>query len=63
MLERKGRRVVLRCEEAEAQMPRAIPDYASVLHAPDIDAADAWTRSWEETSDELVPVEEREEQA
>lgn len=44
VIERKGRRVVLRCEEL---VESAIPDYSKVIKCPDPDQADLWTWDWD----------------
>ena len=44
VIERKGRRVVLRCEEPTLA---SIPDYSKVIQSPDADNADQWTWNWD----------------
>lgn len=44
VIERKGRRVVLRREEI---LTPDIPDYSLVLEAPTGDDADGWTWDWD----------------
>lgn len=62
VIERKGRRIVLRREEA-AGVAEARPDYGAMLRVADPDAADGW--GWEYGADgELAPREaEREPEA
>lgn len=44
VIERKGHRVVLRCEESA---PASIPDYSKAIQSPDVDNADQWTWNWD----------------
>lgn len=59
VIERNGRRIVLRREEetagAEAE---EVPDYSSLLQAPDADRADRWGWSWSGPEGDLVLEEE-----
>jgi hypothetical protein len=47
VIDRKGRQVVLRCEELKAQ---AIPDYSKVIRCLDGDEADQWSWRWDAES-------------
>ncbi len=47
VLERKGRRIVLRQEEAGRRRGQALPDYGAVLTAADVEHADEWTWEWQ----------------
>ena len=47
VVERKGRRVVLRCEDLElATEADGGSDYSALLRAPDLDRADRWRWAW-----------------
>jgi hypothetical protein len=57
VVERKGRRVILRCEEPElATEGDTFPDYSSLLRAPDVDCADHWGWAWGGPDRELTSV-------
>ena len=57
VVERKGRRVVLRAEEEEPGALRGEPmDYSDVLAAPEVDRADSWGWEWSE-QEGVTPVE------
>ena len=57
VLERKGRRLVLRCEDSKsATTEHHLPDYRKLLRAPDADQADQWTWEWQGPEQGLVPV-------
>lgn len=60
VIERKGRRIVLRREE-ERKTGQAVPlpDYSSLLDAADGDRADRWGWRWESGSGEVSPAEPR----
>ena len=48
VLERRGRRVVLRCEDAKGgQKSQSDIDYRKLLRVPDADHADEWTWEWQ----------------
>lgn len=54
VIERHGRRIVLRREDAEAGVARDQPDYRPLLSVPDAERADSW--GWEWSSEgELEP--------
>jgi antitoxin (DNA-binding transcriptional repressor) of toxin-antitoxin stability system len=55
ILERKGRRLVLRIDEAnsEAVLP-TVPDYKDLLRVPDADKADQWTWEWHGPGQDLT---------
>ena len=46
VVERKGRRLVLRREDAAARAPDPVPTYRDVLRVPDLDQADRWGWVW-----------------
>lgn len=51
MIERKGRRIVLRREE-EQERTGALPDYAALIRPlADVDRADGWSWEWVEEGD------------
>ena len=54
-IHRKGRRIVLRVEEAEGVGWDPAPDYADLLRVEDGDRADEWGWEWTEGGD-LSPV-------
>jgi len=57
VVERKGHRVILRCEEIEAEAETASgPDYRSLLRAPDLDQADGWGWEWGGPDRDLASV-------
>ena len=53
-LERNGRRIVLRSEEAEATASTGA-DYRALLRVPDAEEADRWSWEWAGPEQELVP--------
>lgn len=53
VIERHGRRIVLRREEPVAAAAADIPDYSKILRVRDLDRADQW--GWEWTADGLTP--------
>ncbi len=55
VLERNGRRIVLRCEDDEGAAP-AIPDYGALLQVPDAEEADRWGWGWTGPEQELRPT-------
>ena len=55
ILERKGRRLVLRIDEAASEVvPRTVPDYKDLLRVPEADNADQWTWEWHGPEQDLV---------
>ena len=46
VVERKGRRLVMRREDAAARAPDPVPTYRDVLRVPDLDQADGWGWVW-----------------
>jgi hypothetical protein len=55
VIERKGRRVVLRAEAAgESGAEPSLPDYQSLIQG-DVDRADDWCWEWSEPEGELEP--------
>jgi hypothetical protein len=55
-VERKGRRVILRAEEAaqpDAEEP--LPDYSALLSG-DVDEADGWSWEWPGPESEVEPI-------
>ncbi len=62
VIERKGRRIVLRREEARrARGARSAEDYRGLLEVPELERADAWGWEWKEAGADLVLREEPEE--
>jgi antitoxin (DNA-binding transcriptional repressor) of toxin-antitoxin stability system len=56
-IERGGRTIVL--QRAPAQEERGdVPDYSSLVHAPDLENADHWSWDWREPGAALEPVED-----
>jgi antitoxin (DNA-binding transcriptional repressor) of toxin-antitoxin stability system len=53
VIERHGRRIVLRREEQAEHGAAEVPDYSRILRVRDLDRADQW--GWEWTADGLVP--------
>jgi len=53
-IERGGRRIVLR-REAEESAGGELPDYSSLIQAPNLDKADEWGWSWSEEDGSLEP--------
>ena len=57
VVERKGRSVILRCEDLEAEAETANgPDYRPLLQAPDLDQADRWGWEWGGPDRDLTSV-------
>jgi hypothetical protein len=57
VVERKGRRVILRCEELErASQEDPTPDYSALLRAADVDSADRWGWAWAGPDREVTSV-------
>jgi hypothetical protein len=57
VLERKGRRLVLRREDSKSEtQDRNLPDYKKLLRAHDADLADEWTWEWHGPEQELTPT-------
>lgn len=55
VIERRGRRIVLLCEDQNEVGPsETTPDYGELLQVADADDADRWSWSWSE--DGLEPV-------
>ncbi len=48
VIERKGRRVVLRREAKDAMVMKDSPDYAALIRVADLEAADTWGWEWDE---------------
>lgn len=46
VVERKGRRLVMRREEAARRAPGPVPNYRDVLRVPNLDEADRWGWVW-----------------
>ena len=58
VIERKGRRIVLRREEEATEADSEdLPDYGSLLRARDAERADLWGWSWESESGDVTPAE------
>lgn len=55
VLERNGRRIVLRSEEDDA-VAAAIPDYRQLLQVSDAENADRWSWDWPGPEQDLVPT-------
>lgn len=55
VLERKGRRIVLRSEEDEATAAEP-SDYRQLLQLPDAEGADRWSWEWAGPGQDLVPT-------
>ena len=55
ILERKGRRVILRREDSERGLkdPKEL-DYRKLLRVPDADHADQWTWEWQGEEADLI---------
>jgi antitoxin (DNA-binding transcriptional repressor) of toxin-antitoxin stability system len=50
---RKGRRIVLRREDAAAGVERRLPDYGDIVRVSDADRADRWGWEWTGPEGEL----------
>lgn len=47
VIERRGRRIVVLCEDLEEAIPhKGAPDYSTLLQVPDADEADQWSWNW-----------------
>jgi antitoxin (DNA-binding transcriptional repressor) of toxin-antitoxin stability system len=56
VIERRGRRVILRRETVRRARARsAAPDYSGLLDVPDLDRLDRWTWEWNGPGEELRP--------
>jgi hypothetical protein len=60
ILERKGRRLVLRREELAMEKIGDVPDYGQLLRVPNAESADSWSWEWTDPGQELVPAKEDE---
>ena len=59
VIERNGRRVVLRAEEhSEASAAPRVPDYSKLLRG-DLDDADSWSWEWPGPEGDLEPIDGR----
>jgi antitoxin (DNA-binding transcriptional repressor) of toxin-antitoxin stability system len=55
VIERRGRRVLLRREEeAEARLAKRTKDYRKLLRVPEEESADAWSWEWSGPEDDLI---------
>jgi antitoxin (DNA-binding transcriptional repressor) of toxin-antitoxin stability system len=43
---RKGKRIVIRREDAARDARQKLPDYSAILQVRDVDSADAWGWEW-----------------
>lgn len=60
VMERKGRRIVLRCEERRRKGKSAsVPDYRKILGAVRVDDADCWGWEWSPATGNLRPKDTR----
>jgi antitoxin (DNA-binding transcriptional repressor) of toxin-antitoxin stability system len=56
VIERDGRRVVLRREPARPKgVAPAVPDYSRLLRVPNADRLDRWSWEWTGPGEELLP--------
>lgn len=56
VIERKGRRVVLRRETKGGDVAEEhVPDYGVLIRAKDVGQADAWTWEWDAETGDVVP--------
>ena len=62
VLERNGRRIVLRLEEAAEPEETAVPDYRELLHIEGAERADEWGWEWEAPGRDLGMVAEEPEE-
>jgi antitoxin (DNA-binding transcriptional repressor) of toxin-antitoxin stability system len=54
VIERRGRRIVVVCEDLEeGDSNKEAPDYSALLQVADLDQADEWTWSWSDDRLEL----------
>lgn len=60
VIQRKGRRIVLRREEEVPEREAELPDYGALLSAPDADRADEWGWDWPGPEEDLALREEDE---
>jgi hypothetical protein len=58
VLERNGRRIVLRLEEIPEQEEGEVPAYGDLLSVPEADRADEWGWEWEAPGRDLGMVAE-----
>ena len=58
VIERKGRRIVLRRENRSRSASKAVPDYGKLLRVPDAASADSWSWEWEGPESELRLVDD-----
>jgi antitoxin (DNA-binding transcriptional repressor) of toxin-antitoxin stability system len=56
VIERNGRRVILRRETVEAKSSNAAPDYSRLLRSPGADRADQWSWEWKGPGGHLAPA-------
>jgi antitoxin (DNA-binding transcriptional repressor) of toxin-antitoxin stability system len=61
VIERNGRRVILRREPARTkETARAVPDYSRLLRVPHADRLDRWSWEWTGPGESLRPSTRRE---
>jgi hypothetical protein len=53
VIERRGRRILLSCETVDEDTT-TIPDYGTLIQAPDADQAEQWSWSWSEEGVALI---------
>ncbi len=59
VIERRGRRIVILCEDAQDTGPSSgVPDYGGLLQVTDAEDADRWSWIWSERGVELIDHEE-----
>lgn len=61
VIERKGRRIVLRREEGRRVEGASVQEYRALIDVPGLERADAWGWEWEQAGTDLVVREEPEE--
>ncbi|MDA2925447.1 hypothetical protein MYX65_12515 [Acidobacteria bacterium AH-259-L09] len=61
VIQRRGKRLVLHCEELDEDMLGAeVPDYKDLLRVADAERADQWRWDWVGSDEGLVPIPEHE---
>jgi antitoxin (DNA-binding transcriptional repressor) of toxin-antitoxin stability system len=56
---RKGKRIVIRREDAKRRSVQKLPDYSLILKVMDVDRADSWSWEWPGPEQEVVLREKR----
>lgn len=60
VIQRRGKRLVLRCEELDQDMlGLEVADYKDLLRVPDPEGADEWRWEWVDSDEGVIPIPEQ----